>query len=201
MIPKQLYNRIDPSIHLLISEWVNNNCTVIIKEDRRSKLGDYQYNLQKGHIITINAGLNDYSFIITLVHEIAHYHAFEQFGNRIRPHGKEWKTIYSNLLFKIIDKDVFPIELRHIVKQHALKPKASSYADLPLRKALMVYDVSFDPSFDVLEELQVGDYFELDKNRIFQIITKRRTRFLCELQTSKKRYLVNKMVRVKKRSK
>src|SRR5258706_7581172 len=70
-----------------------------ITRQRQSVLGDYRNAVHgKNHRITINGNLNKYAFLITLLHELAHLLAFEQYGNRIYAHGKEWKSIYSRLL-------------------------------------------------------------------------------------------------------
>lgn len=191
-------DRLHPSVFDLVSAWLNNECVVKIAGDRRSKLGDYIFAPNKGHQITVNGSLNDYSFVITLVHEIAHYHAQLKFNNTIPPHGKEWKNIYSQLLFQVFKLDFFPEDLRPVLAKHISKPKASSYADLALRKALMKYDESFDDSLSILEELEEGDLFELENKRQFKILEKRRTRFMCELIGTGKRYLVSKMAMVKK---
>src|SRR6478735_4611130 len=67
-----------------------------ITKERRSILGDYRHATHyQNHRISINGNLNKFSFLITLIHEIAHLIAFEKYGLRIQPHGREWKFVYS----------------------------------------------------------------------------------------------------------
>ena len=67
-----------------------------ITRERKSVLGDYRNKVfNKNHRITVNGNLNKYSFLITLLHELAHLVAFEKYGHRILPHGSQWKSEYS----------------------------------------------------------------------------------------------------------
>src|SRR5437868_12893848 len=64
-----------------------------ITRERQSVLGDYRNkHFGRNHRISVNGNLNKYSFLITLLHELAHLVAFEKYGGRIQPHGKEWKA-------------------------------------------------------------------------------------------------------------
>jgi len=66
-----------------------------VTQKRKSVLGDYRHAYAgNNHRITVNGNLNKYEFLITLLHELAHLLTFEQFGNRVEAHGKEWK-IYT----------------------------------------------------------------------------------------------------------
>ena len=79
-----------------------------ITRQRRSVLGDYRNAVHgKNHRITVNGNLNKFAFLITLLHELAHLLAFEQYGNRILAHGNEWKFIYSRLLDDFVKRKVF----------------------------------------------------------------------------------------------
>ena len=55
----------------------------------------------------MNGDLNPYSFLITTLHEFAHLHTFQQHGNRVNPHGDEWKTNFRKLLIDMIKKIFF----------------------------------------------------------------------------------------------
>src|SRR5699024_9831990 len=80
-----------------------------IVRERHTRHGDYR-NLNGQHLITVNANLNTYRFLITLIHEIAHLLAFEHFGNRIKPHGKEWKQTFQRLMLPFLKPDIFPAD-------------------------------------------------------------------------------------------
>jgi Zn-dependent peptidase ImmA (M78 family) len=57
-----------------------------IVNERQTRHGDYRKGVLGKHEITVNANLNKYRFLITLVHEIAHLVAFEKHGRNIKPH-------------------------------------------------------------------------------------------------------------------
>ena len=63
-----------------------------ISRQRQSILGDYRHaHTNKNHRISVNGNLNKYSFLITLLHELAHLFTFEKYGNRVQSHGRERK--------------------------------------------------------------------------------------------------------------
>ena len=69
----------------------HDGLTVVVKPARKTRHGDYKLMPDGRHQITINNNLNPYRFLLTLVHEIAHFDAFLNYGRTIKPHGKEWK--------------------------------------------------------------------------------------------------------------
>jgi len=87
-----------------------NGVYLKIVNQRQTKHGDYRRLPSGEHVITINNSLNKYRFLITLVHEIAHLVAFQKFGRMIKPHGKEWKYTFQNLMLPFIRPEIFPNE-------------------------------------------------------------------------------------------
>ena len=74
-----------------------------VAKERKSILGDYRHRTSHtNHRISVNGNLNKYSFLITLLHELAHLVTFEQHGNRVLAHGREWKTIYGVFLHQFL---------------------------------------------------------------------------------------------------
>src|SRR6476659_372739 len=101
-----------------------------VARDRKSILGDYRHRTHaENHRISVNGNLNKYAFLITLLHELAHLLTFEKFGNRVAAHGKEWKSIFGQLLAKFIEQSVFPDDIREALLQSIHDPAASSCAD------------------------------------------------------------------------
>ena len=49
---------------------------IIVKKARKTRHGDYRKLKNGGHQITVNDNLNPCRFLVTLLHEIAHYHAY-----------------------------------------------------------------------------------------------------------------------------
>ncbi len=74
-----------------------------ITKNRNSKLGDYRKLRDHSHEITINSTLQPQLFFFVLTHELAHLIAFEKFGRRISPHGKEWKHTFRQMLLESIE--------------------------------------------------------------------------------------------------
>ncbi|MBC7863261.1 MAG: SprT-like domain-containing protein [Bacteroidia bacterium] len=171
----------------LIVKWVTLfDFKLKITKERNSKLGDYRppYN-GSNHQITINHNLNKYSFLVTLVHEIAHLTCYNNHGNKVNPHGEEWKKEFKNLMSNFLSKEIFPDDVLYGLMAHMRNPAASSCSDPKLLRILKRHD----------EEGKSGNYFFLEKlpyktkflhngDRLFEKGEKRRTRFSCtELAT------------------
>mgnify|MGYP001166429239 CR=1 FL=1 len=57
----------------------------------KTRLGVFIVKKHAPNIIKINNDLNKYSFLIILIHELAHASVWKKFGRQVNPHGKEWK--------------------------------------------------------------------------------------------------------------
>src|SRR5689334_6529072 len=96
-----------------------------ITRDRTSVLGDYRHaHHDKNHRISINGNLNSYSFLVTLIHEIAHLVTFEEYGNRVLSHGNEWKKNNAMLLAYFLQHDIFPPDVKKVLQQSIHNPAA-----------------------------------------------------------------------------
>jgi len=150
-----------------------------LTRQRQSVLGDYRNAVHgKNHRISINGNLNKFSFLITLLHELAHLVAFEKFGNRILAHGKEWKSVYKNLLADFVSRKIFPADIEQALYQSMQNPAASSCAEESLLRVLRKYDVA-KKDVQLLEELSKGSLFKTDDGRIFEKGERLRKRFRC----------------------
>jgi hypothetical protein len=160
-----------------------------IAKERKSILGDYRSKtLSQAHRISINGNLNQYAFLITLLHELAHLLAFEKWGNRIFSHGKEWKAVFGQLLSQFIEKNVFPPDLR-IALMHSLHdPAASSCADENLLRVLKTYDKK-SAALQFVEDIPEGAFFKTHDGKIFRKGEKLRKRYRCEEVNTKRIYL------------
>ncbi len=156
-----------------------------IVNHRVTRHGDYRRMPNGMHQITVNASLNKYRFLITLVHEIAHLVAFEQHGRRIKPHGVEWKRTFQHLMVPFIRPEVFPSQLLPIIANHFKNPKASSSTDARLSIALKAFDVE-ERTQSYVYELPAGSIFRLYNGRIFKKGNKKVKRYECvELSTGR----------------
>lgn len=156
-----------------------------IVSHRVTRHGDYRRLPNGLHQITVNASLNKYRFLITLVHEIAHLVAFETYGRRIKPHGLEWKRTFQHLMVPFIRPEVFPSQLLPIIANHFKNPKASSSTDARLSIALKAFDVE-ERQHSYVYELPKGSVFRLYNGRLFKKGNKKVKRYECvELSTGR----------------
>lgn len=158
-----------------------------IVDERVTRHGDYRRLPGGGHQITVNTNLNSYRFLITLIHEIAHLVAFVKFGNRIKPHGKEWKYTFQNLMLPFIRSEIFPKQLLPVIANHFKNPKASSDTDAQLSLALKQFDPPNDKSY--IFEIPRGSLFKLYNGKVFQKGERRIKRYECVETATGKVYL------------
>ena len=160
-----------------------------ITRERKSILGNYRNKVfDKNHRITVNGNLNKYSFLITLLHELAHLLAHEKYGHRILPHGVQWKSEYGKILSAFLQHKVFPAEIENILIAGLKNPAASSCADIHLIRALKKYDLKKD-NLVFVEELNDGSYFKIKDGKIFKRNEKIKKRFKCTEVATGKMYL------------
>ena len=157
-----------------------------VAKERKSILGDYRHRTHHdNHRISVNGNLNKYSFLITLLHELAHLLTFEQFGNKVMAHGREWKIIYGRLLDQFLQHKVFPPDIEKELLLSLQNPAASSCAEDGLLRILRRYDAS-GSKFLLVEEIMQHAIFRTDDGRVFQKGKKLRKRFQCkEIKTGR----------------
>ena len=164
-----------------------NSIRVKLTKERRTKHGDFRLRPGDTALITVNKTPNPYRFLITLLHELAHYQVTKDFSYRIKPHGIEWKKTYQALALPFLNPKIFPDPLCRLLAGHLRNPKASTDSDFALVMALKKFD---PPSLTTpLFELADGQQFKLENGRVFVKIKKRRTRFECKELLSGKLYL------------
>lgn len=163
---------------------VANEVHLKIVNERITRHGDYRKGATGKHEITVNANLNKYRFLITLIHEIAHLVAFEKFGRRIKPHGAEWKYTFQRLMLPYIRPEIFPNQLLHLLARHFKNPSASSDTDATLSLALKQFDPENDKNY--VFEIPYGTVFRMHNGKIFKKIALRVKRYEClEINTGK----------------
>lgn len=169
-----------------------------VTQARSSILGDYRNAHQgKNHRISINSNLNKYSFLITLLHELAHLLVYEKHKHSVAPHGREWKNTYGELLSVFLQKEIFPADISLALRDSLHNPGASSCAEEGLMRVLRKYD---NRPLNILhvEELRLNDLFVTREGRVFQRGEKRRTRYYCTEVKTQKVYLFNALYEVKR---
>ncbi len=160
-----------------------------IVNERVTRHGDYRRDQQGLHIITVNASLNKYRFLITLIHEIAHLAAFEKYGRHIKPHGDEWKLTFQRLMIPLIRPEIFPSQLLPMLARHFRNPKASSDTDTTLSLALKQFDERSEKNY--IFELPYGTQFRIHNGKIFRKGAQRVKRFECMEVSTGRIYLFN----------
>ena len=168
---------------------VANQVHLKIVNERVTRHGDYRKGLSGKHEITVNASLNKYRFLITLIHEISHLVAFEKFGRNIKPHGNEWKYSFQIMMVPFIRPEIFPSNLLPLLARHFKNPTASSDTDATLALALKQYDAQNDKNY--IFEIPYGTVFRIPNGKIFKKIALRVKRYECLEVNSGRIYLFN----------
>jgi SprT protein len=182
----------------LILEYLNHyHVHLTITRERKSVLGDYRHATRtSNHRISVNGNLNHYSFLITLIHELAHLVTFMEWGNSVNSHGKEWKAIYRKMLEEFIRLAVFPTDVLSALKKSLHNLPASSCADENLMRVLKRYDEN-NGELLLVEQIPEGGCFSLEDKRIFRKGKKLRKRYQCMELATGKLYLFSPIYEVK----
>jgi predicted SprT family Zn-dependent metalloprotease len=175
---------------------INHKVRFKIVPPRSTKLGDFRPGNQiRLPQITVNGNLNPYAFLITTLHEFAHHITFEEYSNKVSPHGVEWKHAFKLLLQPVIYHPEFPVNIRIALEKSLHNLKASSCSDIHLSRELAKFDSDIE-TLILLETLPHGAHFLL-QNKIFYKGELRRKRFLCTEIRTNKNYLVSGIAKVK----
>lgn len=138
-----------------------------ITRTRKSILGDYRHATGTNHHrISVNGNLNKYAFLITLIHEMGHLITYQQYGNRVQAHGKEWKLAYRHVLEDFMKLKLFPTDLHHTLLKSLHDLPASSCSDINLTRALKNYDARDNTV--LVEEIKEGGLFKTSDGRVFR---------------------------------
>lgn len=165
-----------------------------ITRERRSKLGDYRWPQAShpGHEISVNGNLNQYLFLLVLLHEMGHLNTYVRYGNGVQPHGHEWQEEYRLLLASFAE--CFPSEVRPVLKQYIQHIPLNRALGRQLEVVLHHYDPDYTSTPNpTLDQLAPGACFRLVQKPQLQLraLERRRTRWVCEELTSGLRYLVS----------
>jgi hypothetical protein len=167
------------SFELVMPLIIQHKVHLTVARKRHSKLGDYRNAWGgKNHRISVNGNLNPFAFLITLLHELAHLLAFEQYGNRIAPHGREWKNQYGHILAAFLAKGIFPADIAAELQSSLRNPGASTCSEEGLQRVLSRYNKQA-LGVVLVENMAEGAHFMLENGRMFKRGKKLRKRITC----------------------
>ena len=164
-----------------------------ITRGRSSKLGDYRKKIDGTHEITINSTLEPQLFFFVLTHELAHLIAFENFGRRISPHGKEWKITFGKMIIESIS--VYKDDLQRILIPFSTSPKANFMSSTELVRYFHIKDEDAKEVF--VEELSPGDYFMYQRQK-YQVEAHLKKNYLCKNMQTGRKYSFKPLAKVEK---
>ena len=179
-----------PLVEYLINE---HKINLKIVNQRQSKHGDFRTFPNGQTQITVNNNLNEFQFLLTLIHEIAHHVTHKRFG-RVQPHGKHWKTVFQHLMLPFLQPDIYPKEILPYLANYLKNPKASTDTDVNLSLALRGGEAENGKNF--IFQVPVDSVFQF-KDTLYKRGNKRRTRYECLNLTNKRVYLFNQNAEVK----
>jgi SprT protein len=184
------------SYTLISSLFNSSDLEIRIVKSRSTKFADFNPpgKNNKLPVITINDNLNPYLFLITFLHEFAHFLAWKEGKFYAKPHGRTWKNHFRELMQKIIGKEIFPENLISNLKDHILNPRATSCTDTRLYKILSTFDTGYNGVF--IDEIPDRTFFHTSDGQLFYKEKKVRKRILCITQKSKKKYLFSPIYKI-----
>ena len=174
----------------------SENLTIKVVKTRKTKHGDFRSLKNRKFQITLNQIDNKYRFLITLVHELAHFKVFQSFGNSVNPHGTEWKKTYKFLMLPFLNNLIFPEDVLRYLALHMINPPATTDSDLNLVVALQKHDLIDDKKM-FLFEIPEKSIFIHNSSKLFVKLYKRRKRYICKELSSGKKYLFSPVARIK----
>jgi SprT protein len=169
----------------ILAQWIYvYDFKLKIKKSRATKLGDYRPPIDGNHLITINNNLNQYAFLLTLIHEVAHLTNWQKHKNRVKPHGNEWKEEFKLLMKPFLELSIFPDDVLSAILKYLNNPAASSCSDNNLQRVLKKHDTQ--SNLVLLESMPAGSVFK-SKGAAYRKLERVRTRYLCiNIETNKK---------------
>lgn len=172
---------------------------LVITPPRSTKLGDFTADPRgKRHVLTVNGNLNQYAFLITLMHELAHLITYIRHRDDVKPHGTEWKSYFKQTLGPFLRRNVFPDDVAKAIASYLANPAASTCADIHLSKTLARYDRNSHPDIKLLDDIPTHSRFVYGRDRrVFVKGERLRTRYRCFEEGTKYEYLFSPLVKIR----
>lgn len=192
VLNKYFLEHISPLIYDIITE---NDFYFKVTKKRSSKYGDFKPSQSNKAKITVNHDLDKDHFLVTFLHEYAHFIVWKKVKNLRNPHGELWKIEFYNLLKEFHFQNGFSLGLgEKLLKTFKKRNNTITYSKNKMSEILtrnVLEDVKY------LKDLENGLMFLDNKGNTFEIIEKRRTRFLCRNIKTKRLFLVHGLFKIK----
>lgn len=178
----------------VVLDWLQRSSVVVtLSRPRSSKLGDYRAARgTQPHRITVNNDLNRYAFLVTLVHEFAHYTTVIKTRRWRNPHGAFWKAEYHRLMQPFLSPEVFPADVLHALHHHLKDAPAASCTDHRLMRVLRGYDADPRP---FLMDLRENTIFRFNR-RLYVKGPRLRKRYKCRCLNDRRTYYIDPLAEV-----
>lgn len=190
----KLRKHLPAAAYPVVVQWLRRNPVLVrVVRSRQTKLGDFRSATRtRPHRITVNEDLNKYAFLVTLIHEFAHYTTFVIAKRWAQPHGSHWKSEYHRLMRPFMCRSVFPADVLKTLEHHLEDAPASSCTDHALMRVLRKYDSDPRP---LLEELPERSVFRFN-DRIFVKGPQLRKRYKCHCLNDRRIYFIDPLAEV-----
>lgn len=186
----------EQSFDYVLGLLIKNPVLIVISRHRKTKMADFRVMPRTGlPVISINEDLNKYEFLITLLHEFAHFLHWKQFTFSRKPHGKRWKNHFRELLLPVMNQNVFPADILAPLVSFIQNPLATGNTHTSLTRALQYYNIY--PDLTLLDKLPYGAFFTIQGDKVFKKGDLQRKRYKCYCVSNKKFYFVNASLMVK----
>lgn len=175
----------------VIGEWLRvDNLSIKLTSGRGQRLGAYKREASGMQTILLNRNQDPYSFLITLVHEIAHMQARKLYGRHVQPHGLEWKQTYSRLIIKAAAIPSLPADICAMMAEIARSPESRHYGKISVSKVLLKYSTKAEPG-ELLCDIPPGTRFRMPDGKVYIKGEKIRTRYRCKLDGASSVWLIS----------
>jgi len=161
-----------------------------VSGSRKSKYGDFRaFPGDRKDMISVNGNLNQSSFMLTLIHELAHKLTWDEFKRSVDPHGREWKNNMRKLLEIFLELEVFPGNLSAAIKRHIHDWKAVSIRMKEVYEVLMVLE---GKQLVSLDEIEFNSAFQTEDGKRFVKGEVLRKYVICTSLDNKRQYKIHK---------
>lgn len=167
-----------------------------VTKARETKYGDYSSPIKnKKQRITINGNLDKYSFLLTLLHELAHLMVFENYDKKVKPHGKEWKYCFSQILLKAINDNIFPLSVNETINKYYINKQSFTHNSRVKISNAIDKELGIPESIR-LENIPINKTVLLINGMTVTKLEQKRTRCICRNLEDRRLYYIHKFIEV-----